>query len=83
MASVSESTCKCFLCESDVSSGTMLTKRRKLTGSVTKVAIDVLDELSLAKYKRKHVQVKQCLLETIDYGTVTEWLNNNIIPCIH
>lgn len=30
-----------------------------------------------------HVQVKQCLLETIDYGTVTEWLNNNIIPCIH
>ena len=50
MASVSESTCKCFPCQSDVNSGTMLTK---LTGSVTKVAIDVLDELSLAKYKRK------------------------------
>uniref|UniRef100_A0A1X7V5L4 ZAD domain-containing protein n=1 Tax=Amphimedon queenslandica TaxID=400682 RepID=A0A1X7V5L4_AMPQE len=46
MMSVNESTCKCFLCESDVSNRTILTK---LTGSVTKVAIDVLHEL----YKRK------------------------------
>ena len=46
-------TAKCFLCESDVSSGTMLSKRRKVNGSVSRVAMDVLDKLSLSIYKRK------------------------------
>ncbi len=42
----------CFLCECGVSEGHMKTKRKKVSGSSAKKAVDVLNELAAAKYGR-------------------------------
>ena len=43
----------CILCKSDLTSGTMLSKRRKIHGAVCKVALGILDELSESRFNGK------------------------------
>ena len=43
----------CFLCNADISQGSMKTKRKRLSGESAKKAVGVLDELSAASYGRK------------------------------
>ena len=43
----------CFLCQADVTSGTMLSKRRKIPGPASEIASNILDELSQKFYHEK------------------------------
>ena len=37
---------------------------------------------SITSRKHNHIKLKNCLLETTDYDKITDWLINNIIPCV-
>ena len=46
---------RCYLCSSDISAGTSKAKRRRLLGEASKVALEILDSLSMRKYGRRFV----------------------------
>ena len=50
----------CFLCSCDVSVGYMKTKRKRLSGSSVKRAVEILDNISTANYGRKISDLYDC-----------------------